>query len=206
MPSNQTRLRSAVPFALVAGLVFGVVGCSGGDGVQMYTAPKEGGGPAQQPGGGGAAAGEYRILGGIYPADDPQWFFKLTGPADDLAKYDADFDKLLASVSLPANGPPKFDAPEGWKVGPGRAGIVVATVRTPDGKYEVTVTSSTGGVVPNLKRWAVEQLGQKSFGQEDAAKVTKVVEAKGVKGLKADLRGPNNPGGGMGGPRMGGGK
>lgn len=206
MPSLKLRLRSAVPFALVAGLVFGVIGCGGGDGVQTYTAPKEGGGPAQQqPGGGGAAAGEYRILGAMYPAEDPEWFFKLPGPADELAKHEAGFDKLIASVSLPPGGTPEFDTPEGWKRGPGRAGIVVATVRTPDGKYEVTVTSSKGGVLGNLKRWATDpgQLGNRSFDAADIPKVTKPIDAKGVKGLKADLRGPSNPGG-KGGPMMGG--
>ena len=196
MPSPKFRFGPALPFVLVACLAAGVLGCGGGDGIETHTAPKADGGP------GGAS--EYRILGAMYPADSPEWFFKMTGPADDLNKYDADFDKLLASVSLPPKGEPKFDAPEGWKVGPGRAGIVVATVKTPDGKYEVTITSSTGGVLPNLERWAVQQLGQKSFGPDDVAKVTKVVEAKGVKGLKADLRGPKNPG--KGGPMMMGGR
>ncbi|MBY0455903.1 MAG: hypothetical protein K2V38_01050, partial [Gemmataceae bacterium] len=149
-------------------------------------------------------AGGYRILGGMFPADEPEWFFKLSGPADELAKFEADFDKLLASVSLPPKGPPTFDAPEGWKVGPGRAGIVVATIRPPGDKYEVTVTSSTGGVFSNLKRWATnpDQLGARSFTEADVPKVTRTVEAKGVKGLRADLRGPNNPAA-KGGPMMG---
>ena len=199
MPLPPLRILSVVPLALAA--VVGI-GCGGGDGVSVSTVPKADTGAKP---GGPEPAGGYRILGGIFPADNPEWFFKLAGPADDLTKYDADFDKLLASVSLPPNGPPTFDAPAGWKVGPGRAGIVVATVRTPDDKYEVTVTSSTGGVEPNLRRWAVQQLGARAFGPDDVAKVTTPVEAKGVKGLKADVRGPNNPGKG-GGPMMGGGK
>jgi hypothetical protein len=83
---------------------------------------------------------------------------------------------------------------------------VVATIKTPDGKYEITVTLSKGGVLENLKRWAVDpnQLGAKSFDAADIPKVTKTFDAKGVKGLRADLRGPNNPS--RGGPMMGGGK
>ncbi|MBP3959799.1 hypothetical protein J8F10_31515 [Gemmata sp. G18] len=202
MPLPQLRVRSVLPFALVAGLAVGAIGCGGGESVQTYAAPKSEGGKAP---GAVEAATEYRILGAMYPAKDPEWFFKMSGPADQLAKYEADFDKLLASVSLPANGPPKFDAPEGWKTGPGRAGIVVATIRTPDDKFEVTVTSSIGGVEANLRRWAVQQLGAKDFGPEDVAKVTKPIDAKGVKGLRADVRGPNNPSP-KGGPFMGGGK
>ncbi len=144
-------------------------------------------------------------MGAMYPADSPEWFFKLTGPTEQLNAYEADFDKLLASVSLPPGGAPDFTPPEGWKRGPGRAGIVVATIKTPDGKFEVTVTSSTGGIEPNLKRWSVDQLGNASFGAADIPKVTKTVDAKGVKGLRADVRGPKNPSG-KGGPFMGGGK
>jgi hypothetical protein len=197
----RVRTPHLLPLALAAGVALGAVGCGGGDGVTSYTVPR-----ATDPGpkaGPAAAAGDYRILGGMFPADDPQWFFKLAGPAAALDAYEAGFDQLLASVALPpAGGPPEFTPPEGWTRGPGRAGIVVATVRTPDGKYEVTVTSSSGGVQENLKRWAVQQLGQPGFGPGDVAKATRPVEAKGVKGLRADLRGPNNPAG-KGGPMMG---
>ncbi len=193
-----------VPFALFAGLALVPAGCGGGDGVKSYDVPKtsESGKRDAAPGT-PTADGGYRILGAMYPADNPQWFFKFTGPADALTPFEAGFDKLLASVSLPPNGAPEFDTPEGWTRGPGRAGIVIATLRTPDNKYEVTVTSSTGGVAPNLKRWAVDQLGMPAFGAEDVAKYTKTVDAKGVKGLRVDLRGPKNPAGGMGGPMMG---
>ena len=198
------RVPLIVPFALLAGLALVPAGCSGGDGVKSYDAPKtsesgkrDAGGPAAA---NPAAGGDYRILGAMYPAENPQWFFKLTGPADALTPFEGGFDKLLASVSLP-NGSPEFDTPEGWTRGPGRAGIVIATIRTPDNKYEVTITSSTGGVVPNLKRWAVDQLGMPSFGAQDVDKYTKVVDAKGVKGRRVDLRGPKNPAA-AGGPMM----
>jgi hypothetical protein len=186
--------------ALVACVALVPVGCGGGDGVNSYNVPKTTdtgrGGPIT------AGGGEYRILGGMFPADDPEWFFKLAGPADALNAYDAGFEQLLTSVSLQPGGPPEFTPPEGWKRGPGRGQFVAATVRTPDGKFEVTVTSSRGGVRENLRRWSEDQLGT-AFGAADVPKVTKPVEAKGVKGLKADLRGPNNPAA-KGGPFMGG--
>jgi hypothetical protein len=196
------RASQILPLALLVGPALVPAGCGGGDGVNSYTVPKttdsskkDIGDPAP------AAGGEYRILGAMFPADNPQWFFKFTGPADALTPHEAGFDKLLASVSLPPDGSPEFTTPEGWTRGPGRAGIVIATLRTPDGKYEVTITSSTGGVVPNLKRWAIDQLGAASFGAEDVAKCSKTVDAKGVKGLRVDLRGPKNPAGGR--PMMG---
>ncbi len=197
------QLRSVVPFAIVAGLAVGVIGC-GGDGIQISTAPKADiGKPDIGKGGPEPAAGEYRILGAMFPADAPEWFFKMPGTSEDLAKYDADFDKLLASVSLAPNGP-KYDAPAGWKEGPGRpGGIVIATIKTPDGKYEVSVSSAQGDVFGNVRRWSVEQLGNTVFGREEMAKATRTVEAKGVKGLRVDVRGPKKPPMGGGGPMMG---
>lgn len=204
MPLASPRVRSVVPFALVAGLAAGVLGC-GGDGVRSYTVPKTTesgkGAPEPEPGPGT----EYRILGAMYPADAPEWFFKMPGPSDALTKYEADFDKVLASVELPASGQPKFVTPEGWKRGgPRPGGIVVETLRTPDGKYELAVSSAQGDVVGNVRRWSVEQLGNATFGRDDMAKVTRIVEAKGVKGLRVDVRGPNKPPMGGGGPMMGG--
>ncbi len=205
MTFTHVRVRHILSLALLAGAALVPAGCGGGDGVSSYNTPKttEAARAEKEPGpapGPVAAGGDGRILGAMFPADNPQWFFKLPGPADALTPHEAGFDQLLASVSLPANGPPEFATPEGWKRGPGRAGIVVATLRTPDGKYEVTLTSSAGGVEGNLKRWAVDQLGNANF---DASKITKIVEAKGVKGLRVDVRGPKMPPMGGGGPMMG---
>lgn len=209
MTFPRHRFPPILSLSLLAGIALLPAGCGGDDGVSKYNVPKTTeAGPKGGTGGGGGGdptTGPYRILGGIFPADNPQWFFKLAGPTDDLTTYEAGFDKLLTSVSLPPGGAPEFTTPDGWVRGPGRAGIVTATIRTPDGKYEVTVTSSTGGVFGNLKRWATDpgQLGGKSFDADDIARVTKPVEAKGVKGLRADVRGPKNPAA-KGGPFMGG--
>ncbi len=194
MSFSRVRVLPILPLALVASVALVPVGCGGEEGVNTYTVPRAT--DAGKKDSGYVHEGEYRILGAMYPADNPRWFFKLPGPTAELTKYEADFDKLIESVSLPNNDkPPEFTTPEGWKRGPGRGDIVAATIRTPDGKYEVTVTSSSGGVLSNLKRWATDpkQLGGKGFDQNDIPKVTKRINANGVKGLRADLRGPNNP-------------
>jgi hypothetical protein len=202
MTFTRIRVPHILPLALFACVGLVPAGCGSGEDVNSYKVPKST--EKERKEAGFVNEGPYRILGAMYPAESPEWFFKLPGPTEELTKYEADFDKLLASVSLPPNGPPEFTTPEGWKRGPGRAGIVVATIRTPDGKYEVTLTSSTGGVYGNLKRWATDkpQLGGKGFGEDDIAKVTTPVTAKGVTGLRVDLRGPNNPASKGGGPMM----
>jgi hypothetical protein len=191
MTNPLHRVPQILSSALVAVTGLFACGCGGGDNIETYKVPK-------------TTETEYRILGAMYPADDPGWFFKFAGPTEQIAQYEADFDKLLDSVTLPpGDAAPTFTVPEGWSRGPGRAGIVEATARTPDGKFEVTLTSSKGGVDGNLQRWAIQQLGLPAFGPEDKAKATRVIDAKGGKGLRVDLRGPKNPAAARG-PMMGG--
>ena len=178
----------AVLFAAAA-----AVGCGGGEGVKSYTVPRQAEPTAK-------AAGEFRLLGAMIPAENPVWFFKLSGSADALAKYEGGFDQLLAGTKFKGEAvPPDFTPPEGWKVGPGRAGIVALTVKLPDPTLEVTVVKSGGSVEQNLDRW-LGQLGL-TPGAGDLAKYTRPVDAAGGKVLRVDIRGPKNPAGG--GPMMG---
>jgi hypothetical protein len=201
----RLRFWHILPSALLAAVALVPAGCGPEEGVSKTQVPKTS--ELSRPQTDELATGKYRILGAMFPVDEPKWFFKLVGPADALAAYEAGFDQLLASVSLPANGgTPEFTPPEGWARGPGRE-MVAVTVKTPDGKYEVTVASAMGGVAENLKRWATaqNQLGNARFTGADVAKYTKTIDARGVKGLRADLRGPNDPTSKRG-PFMGGGK
>lgn len=193
MPTLPRRLG---PVAVLA--VLWASGCADPEGVSSYRAPRTveptGKGPAGLPAGHPevgptAAGGEYRILGAMYPADDPAWFLKLTGPADLVAKAEIDFDKLAATVKLRGDSAPEFALPAGWRLA-GKRSIHAETARTPDG-LEMTVTASRGGVAQNVGRWA-GQVGQ-SFAAADLAKVTKPIEAAGGKGLRVDVRGPQNP-------------
>lgn len=203
MSFTRLRLWYLLPFALLALVALVPAGCGPDDGVGKNVVPKS----TEPTLAGSLDTGPYRILGAMFPADKPQWFFKLAGPADALTPHVDGFDKLIASVSLPANGDvPEYTLPEGWTRGEGRE-MVAATVKTPDGKHEVTITSAQGSVQENLKRWATgpTQLGNASFTGGDVRKYTKTFEANGVTGLRADLRGPNDPLAKKGGPFMGGG-
>jgi hypothetical protein len=197
---SRRQFVSALPLALLAGVALAPVGCGGDEGVRKYDTPK-----TTEPGPkiGPTASGDYRLLGLMVPADDPQWFFKYNGPADHLTKYEADFDKLAASIQL-VGGAPDYTPPAGWKKGPGRDGFVkvFGTVITDDGKQEVSITQSAGGVGMNLSRW-VGQIGLKS-GADDEAKYTTVIDGRGVKVRRVDLRGPQDPATKRG-PMMGGG-
>jgi hypothetical protein len=197
MASFRLRAWHLIPLALLAVAATLPAGCGGNEGVTKYDVPKE------EVKTGEPAAGEYRMLGAMFPADDPQWFFKYSDTAAEVAKNEAGFDEMLKSVKLNGASAPDFTAPKGWAREKGREGFVKvhAVVKPPEGKGEVTLTESRGGVEANLSRW-VGQVGLKP-GAQDVAKYTKAITtASGAKGLRVDLKGPNNPATKRGGPMM----
>ncbi len=191
-------VRFTAPLAAVG--LLALIGCGPSDEVRTYQVPKSKEKEAAEP----AAGGEYRILGAMFPADGPAWFFKLTGKADALAAHQDEFDKFLASVKFPdgPSKPPAYDLPAGWKSS-GPQGMRADTIRLgpADQPLELTVIAAMGGAQENVKRWA-GQLGTTA----DFGKATReITTAGGVKGLRVDLTGPKNPAG-AGGPFMGGGR
>jgi hypothetical protein len=187
-------------------LTCGWTGCGPSDETRTYTVPKAADLPAlTQPI--VEMTGDYQIIGGLFPKDDPAWFFKFGGKVSDLANYTADFEKMMASVRFP-NGlkqPPVWDTPAGWQKGEGRGDIVLATVY-PDPKnkkLEISLSSSRGGVFGNLKRWA-GQVGHENFAESQLDQISKPVTAEKVTGLLVDIRGPKAPPPPGGGPMMGG--
>ena len=187
---SRVRVPHILLLALVTCVALGPVGCGGGDDVNSYKVPKT---TEKEKKDLGAEAGEYRMLGAMYPADNPVWFFKFGGPVDVVAKSEVDFDKLLASVKF-TDGKLDFTPPEGWQRGPGRSGGVVATVKSADGKQEVSLTHLPGmaaGVEGNLTRW-LGQIGLKP-GPDDVKTYTKAVESNGVKGVRVDLERSERP-------------
>lgn len=202
MTFPRVRTSHLLPLALLAGLAVLPAGCGGNERVTKYDVPKAT--DTGKKGGEQPAAGDYRMLGAMFPADDPQWFFKYSGTAAEVAQNEAGFDELLKSVKLSGgDNPPDFTAPQGWTKEKGREGFVKvhAVVKPPEGKGEVTLTQSRGGVQANLGRW-VGQVGLEP-GQDDVAKYTRTITTdKGDKGLRVDLKGPKNPATKQGGPMM----
>jgi hypothetical protein len=207
----MTSRRSAV--AAVPLVVLFAAGCGGGDeSIKTYRvarpddakpaggATPAGTSPAARP---AAEGGPYRILGAMFPADNPQWFFKLVGKADELAAVEKEFDTFLAGVKFPGGfgSPPAYDLPAGW-TSAGKSGMRADTLKFgPGGKLEMSVIPSVGGVEGNLTRWA----GQVGSDADKAKATREVTAAGGVKGLRVDLVGPKNPSGAMtGGPFSGG--
>lgn len=210
MPLSRRPVRTAVAIVAILGPSFLSIGCGSEEGIHSYRVAK----PAASTGK-ATTAGAYRILGAAYPADDPVWYFKYTGTAEQIAKYEAEFDKLAASVRLQADpkAMPTFDLPTGWtRTGPravSRGGIqlrIDETLKfgTSDAPQEITITYVPGGGVrENVGRWLTQVQGNAAkTSVDDLAKYTRAFDASGVKGLRVDVSGPKNPAAG-GGPMMG---
>lgn len=189
-----------LPFAVLFAAAT-AAGCGGGDGIRSYSVPRTAEPTSKE------VTGPYRLLGVMVPADDPVWFFKLSGPTNTLTKYEAGFDQLVSSIRHKDDKTvPDFAAPDGWKIGGPRVstkmGVTVKldqTISLPEPGLELTVSTSGGGVGQNLERW-VKMLGHKA-GPSDRMLFTKAVDAAGGKVLRVDIRGSSNPSGG--GPMMG---
>jgi hypothetical protein len=183
-------IRLAVPLAALA-----LIGCGPSEEVRSYSVPK-----SNEPAAPAASQGDYRILGAMFPADEPVWFFKLTGKVDALAAHEAAFDKFLASVKFPGgpSKPPTYDLPDGWKSeGPRAMRADSIRLGPADSPLELSVSSAGGGAEGNVQRWA-DQVGSGA----DFAKATKeITTASGVKGLRVDVTGPKDPAA-AGGPFM----
>lgn len=197
--------------AMAVVLALAAVGCQKPDDIQTYKTPKSADSPnpnaprAEAALPDAPATGEFRILGAMFPADQPEWFFRIVGPADKLEPHKDKFVKMLATVRFP-NGlqnAPLFDPPAGWKLGGGRPGqtlngiMIAGPAETilidGDKALEITVTSAQGDPFLNVRRWYVDLLGNKDLTRADLPNLTKPIEADKIKGLFADLKGPRNP-------------
>src|SRR5262245_45194496 len=108
------RLSAVLAFALAAG-----IGCSKPAEITRYRVPKESS-PAESS---TTAASEQakvdanpdRMLAAIVPHGELAWFFKLSGPAEAVAKHGETFESLVKSVSFPesAEGKPTWKLPDG---------------------------------------------------------------------------------------------
>lgn len=181
---------------LLASVALFASGCGSEDGIQSYKVPKTSERDAKPRG------NAYRILGTMYPANNPVWFFKFSATVEQVAKYETDFDKLAASVKLQADpsAMPSFALPEGWKkTGPRTSKVGFTTNEVlkfgpAEALLEVTITSSGGELKANVKRWA-DQVGA-DYEPDDLVGMAKPFDAAGGTGLRVDVRGPQNPAGG----------
>lgn len=170
--------------------------------ITQYPAPKEAFPqlPSRLP-----SAGEpARLWGAIVPWKADVWFFKLTGPIDDVQALDGALRKFLISVDL-RTGEPAWTLPDGWQQKPGNE-FRFATLVVPAGEKPLELAVSKLGrngpwndqLLVNVNRWyeqmslpplASDQLAALESVDVDGATAT-VVNVDGLKKPETRGRGP----------------
>lgn len=159
----------------------------------------------------------FRTLAAMVPTDgearenDPHWwFFKLSGKADVIAKHESDFNKLIESIHTQPNdeNPITWKLPEGWTRERGSQ-LRFATLKSPDGQAEISVTQFGGLVFMNVQRWWTQLWGKERGSDVTAANVLDFARQRTVNGrvlFTVDMSGPKDPNAKdpsmMGGPMM----
>jgi hypothetical protein len=210
---KYARCARCVVFAVAVA----VAGCSDSEAVRVLDEPKPTTPaaptiPAEQK--------QYRTLAAMVPADGvvkdnaPHWLFiKFSGKADVVAKYEADFNKLIESVRARADedDPVSWKLPEGWTQQPGGGGGMmkrIATLKSADGQAEVAVSEAGGLVSMNVQRWWTQLWGKERAGDVTAANVFDYARQRTINGrlvITVDMSGPKDPNAkdpNMGGPMM----
>src|SRR5262249_54950708 len=99
-----------------------------------------------------------RMITAIFPHKDRTWFFKFTGPPEEVAKYKDDFEHFIQSVRFTKKGDPPitYTVPQGWQRGQGDA-LRFATFRfgSKEKPLEVSITPlgrEAGSLLDNVNR------------------------------------------------------
>jgi hypothetical protein len=176
-------------------VALGLAGCPAPDEITHYQAPKS------EPVLAAAPSGPVRLVVATVPHEDQTWFFKLTGPADDVEAHRKEFDQFLDSVHFTGKADPPVDwkLPADWKAEPGPKERYATYRLGKDGDLELTVTHfgpEARQLLPNVNRWR-GQIGLHEVGEDEVGKFVSDRTVDGIKATVVDLTGPGGKG-----PRM----
>lgn len=146
---------------LQGGLVLLSGGCQRDDGIRSYNVPKSVGRPAA----------EVPLAASANDA----WFFKLTGPRDEVLRQMLPFTNVVRTLKLTEGAAPEFQVPPGWTESSGPPPrYKTLTLDASDPELELTISSLPfpgtgyeGYLLANLNRWR-GQLGLEPLSGENA--------------------------------------
>ena len=162
-----------------AGLL--LAGCQEQEQIHEYTVPKE---PPP------------RLLAVMVPRTNVTWFFKLMGPAPEVAKHVQAFDAFVASVRFPdpGKGSIVWTVPNDWDEEHSDERFYAVLRFAGNGvPLPITVTPLGGpqarNVRANLDRWRVNQLGLDKISDAELKKLDGNIRVDGVKATRVDFTG-----------------
>lgn len=140
-----------------------------------------------------------RLLGGILLQEDRGWFFKLSGPRQELDAKTDEFKTFLKSLQINSDSTqPEWTLPDGWEVDTEPHQMRVATIKVPlkSKTAELTVTvlprppqsgDDAQYLLANINRWR-DQMGQGRISARDLESLEKV-EAQGAEVYLVNITG-----------------
>jgi hypothetical protein len=160
-----------------------VSGCQN-DAIQHYQVPKP---PV------------YRMLGAIVPHGPNFWFFKLTGPDEEILERKPEFDRFLDSVTFTGDDkPPSWKLPAGWRQEEGDAMRVATLLLGPqDRPLELSISrfgrnteeKAETALLANVNRWR-GQMGLSRIEADRLAEIARPRDVHGVTFYVLDMIGP----------------
>ncbi len=140
-----------------------------------------------------------RMLAAMIPQASQTWFFKVTGPKDDVAAKKQSFLNFVRSVHFSggADSEPEWGIPEGWRRLPASAGrsefakrFATLEIPTEHEPLKLTVVPMPGGqdALQNVNRWR-KQLGLRPILNHQMVKETVQIELDGTTVTVVDLVG-----------------
>ncbi len=158
MANSSRRFYCRLPAILGLALL---CGCGAAPQIATYTIPKE---------------TPDRLLGGILFQEDRGWFFKLSGPREEIDSKAEQFRQFLQSISVTSDSlRPTWKLPEGWQLDDTPREMRVATIKVPlkskSAELTVTVLPRQSGddnsyLLANINRWR-DQLSQSRIASHD---------------------------------------
>lgn len=159
-------------------------GCGEEEKIQTIVLPK----PPPEP-------ENVQLRAAIFENGPEQWYFKLVGPKEEVAKHVEAFDKFLESVRFTGNkaNPVTWQVPPGWEKGKAGELRFAAFWLGAGGKPpEVTIFQfdKISPLVENVNRWGRMDLGRKPLQEVELNRYCKSVKLGENNAVLVDLTGP----------------
>lgn len=161
--------------------------------IRAYSAPKE---PPRKMSAEPPSKGEpARLWGAIVPLQNELWFFKLTGPVEEVGQLEPQLREFLQTVRFD-KGDPKWTTPEGWTMRPGNE-FRFATLLIPSSQkpLELAVSKLPRGDDPlaeqllaNVNRWR-GQVTQPPLNSDELESAAETIQIDGRSSILVSLVG-----------------
>lgn len=168
-------------------LALSLIGCQKPAEIRQYEVPKP----------------PHRMLGAMIFLAEEAWFFKVTGPREELEQQSDKFQKFMQSVRFGDSGArvPTWDLPEGWKeTGSSETRYQTIKFQAGDEECELAVSklpmkTSQGNefLLANLNRWRGQIELSPLLSDEVERETKKITLAEGTVATLVDLVGTLEP-------------